>query len=233
MASLCVFGHEQASALCALGLHALQHRGQEGAGIASVEGKIFHLHRAPGLVGDVFDQKTKAIDDLPGSAAIGHVRYATSGGEGQQNLQPLFAELDFGGFAISHNGHLPHAPALRRQLIKQGALFQSTADTETIVHLVARAVENNPVERLMAALKTIAGAYTLAVLTDESLIGVRDPLGIRPLVLGKLGEAYILASESCGLNIIGADRVRDVEPGEVLSISAEGPALFSSFRDTI
>jgi amidophosphoribosyltransferase len=216
-----VFGHPDAAALTALGLHALQHRGQEAAGIVAYDGEQFNAHRGPGLVSDNFSSKD-VIARLPGGMAIGHVRYATTGEVALRNIQPLFADFEFGGLAICHNGNLTNSYRLRRQLVRRGSLFQSTSDTEVIVHLIATSLKPTVVERLTDALQQIEGAYSLVALSQEAVIGVRDPLGVRPLVLGKLGDAWILASETCAFDIIGAEFVRDVEPGEIVIIDAAG-----------
>ncbi len=216
-----VYGHPDAAAITALGLHALQHRGQEAAGIVSFDGGVFHLERRLGLVGDGFSDRS-VIERLEGLSAIGHVRYSTTGGTILRNVQPLFAELDGGGFAVAHNGNLTNGLTLRRNLIRDGAICQSTTDTEVIVHLVARSREKRVVDRFLEAVKTIEGAYSLVALTNKKLMGARDPLGIRPLVLGELDGRYILTSETCALDIIGARFVRDIENGEAVVISDEG-----------
>ncbi|MBY0430546.1 MAG: amidophosphoribosyltransferase, partial [Rhodospirillales bacterium] len=216
-----IFGHEDASAHSALGLHALQHRGQEAAGIVSFDGAHFHTHRSLGQVADNFGN-AGVIEKLPGRLAIGHVRYSTSGDTVLRNVQPLFADFEFGGLAIAHNGNLTNALTLRQQLVRRGCLFQSTSDTEVIVHLIAISLYSTVEDRMIDALRQVEGAYSLVALTRDTVIGVRDPLGIRPLVLGKLGSAYILASETCALDIIGADFVRDVEPGELVVLHAGG-----------
>ncbi len=195
-------------------LHALQHRGQEAAGIVSFDGKRFHSERRMGLVGDNFSRR-EVIDRLPGTTAVGHVRYSTTGETILRNVQPLFAELEGGGFAIGHNGNLTNGLALRRQLVHEGAMMQSTTDTEVILHLVARAKRNRFVDRFIEGLRQLEGAYAFVGMTNKKLIGARDPLGIRPLVLGTLDGCPILASETCALDIIGAKYVRDVENGEV------------------
>src|SRR5262245_33219667 len=204
-----VFGHEDAPALTALGLHALQHRGQEAAGIVAFDGQQFTSERHVGLVGDVFG-KSGHTAKLRGNNAIGHVRYSTTGGSVSRNVQPMFADLTGGGLAIAHNGNLTNARALREELVREGAIFQSTSDTEAIIHLTARSDYGPIVDRLIDALKSVEGAYSLVALTSKKLIGVRDPYGVRPLVLGKLDQAWILASETCALDIIGAEFVRDV-----------------------
>lgn len=216
-----IFGHPDAAAITALGLHALQHRGQEAAGIVTTDGRRFHSERRLGLVGDAFSKKS-VIDQLVGHAAIGHVRYSTTGETILRNVQPLFAELDGGGFSVAHNGNLTNGLTLRRNLIREGAIYQSTSDTEVVLHLVARSRRTRIVERFIEALRQIEGAYSLVALTNKKLIGARDPLGIRPLVLGELDGRYILASETCALDIIGARFVRDVENGEIVVISDDG-----------
>ncbi|MHC2104545.1 MULTISPECIES: amidophosphoribosyltransferase [unclassified Methylobacterium] len=216
-----IFGHPEASAIVALGLHALQHRGQEAAGIVSFDGSVFHSERRPGLVGDSFSDGD-TIARLKGRAAIGHVRYSTTGGTILRNVQPLFAELASGGLAVAHNGNLTNALSIRRDLVRDGAITQSTSDTEVILHLAARSRKPRIVERFIDALQAIQGAYAIVALTNKKLIGARDPLGIRPLVLGELDGRYMLASETCALDIIGARYVRDIENGEVVVISEEG-----------
>ncbi len=216
-----IFGHAEASAHTALGLHALQHRGQEAAGIVSFDGTQFYTHRALGLVGDNFNS-AGIIGKLKGRMAIGHNRYSTTGDTLLRNVQPLYGDFSFGGLAVAHNGNLTNAMTLRRQLIGQGCLFQSTSDTETIIHLIALSKQSSVEERLFDALRRIEGAYSLVVLADNMMIGVRDPLGVRPLVLGRLGDAYLLASETCALDIVGATYERDIEPGEVVIITDSG-----------
>ncbi|MBT5459799.1 MAG: amidophosphoribosyltransferase [Rhodospirillaceae bacterium] len=223
-----VFGHGDASALVALGLHALQHRGQEAAGIVSFNGAHFHDHRAPGHVGDIFSSEA-VMQRLPGHAAIGHNRYSTTGETSQRNIQPLFADFASGGFALAHNGNLTNAAILHRQLVGRGCLFQSTTDTEVIVHLIAISEQETVVDRLIDALRQVVGAYSLVAMLDNSIIGVRDPMGVRPLVLGKLEDAHILASETCALDIIGADFIRDIEPGEVVVIDENGVTSLKPF----
>jgi len=216
-----IFGHPDAAAITALGLHALQHRGQEAAGIVSFDGHRFNSERRLGLVGDHFS-KASTIEGLPGSAAIGHVRYSTTGETILRNVQPLFAELSSGGFAIAHNGNLTNGLTLRRELVREGALYHSTSDTEAVLHLLARSRKARIIERFIDALRALEGAYSFVALTNKKLIGARDPLGIRPLVLGELNGHYILASETCALDIIGARFIRDVENGEIIVISEDG-----------
>jgi amidophosphoribosyltransferase len=216
-----VLGQTDAAALTALGLHALQHRGQEAAGIVSFDGTRFHTERRLGLVGDNFN-KPDVIERLKGSMAVGHVRYSTTGDTILRNVQPLFADLDTGGFALAHNGNITNAMTLRRELVQAGAIYQSTSDTEVILHLMARSKKRRVIERLIDALRQIEGAYALVCATNDMLIGVRDPIGIRPLVIGRLAGSYILASETCALDIVGAEFVREVDNGEIVVITAEG-----------
>lgn len=223
-----IFGHPDASAITALGLHALQHRGQEAAGIVSFDGKRFHSERRMGLVGDNFSD-AHVIGRLTGNSAIGHTRYSTTGETILRNVQPLFAELDGGGFAVAHNGNITNGITLRRELIRNGAIYQSTSDTEVVLHLVAGCKKPKFVDRFIEAITQLEGAYSFVGLTNKKLIGVRDPLGIRPLVLGELDGAYILASETCALDIIGARFVRDIENGEVVIITPEGVESIKPF----
>jgi amidophosphoribosyltransferase len=216
-----IYGHPDAAAITALGMHALQHRGQEAAGIVSFDGTRFQSERHLGLVGDNFSDPA-TIERLKGHSAIGHTRYSTTGATILRNVQPLFAELEGGGFAVAHNGNLTNGLTLRRRLVAEGAICQSTSDTEAILHLVARSRRNRFLDRFIDALRQIEGGYALVSLTNDKLIGARDALGIRPLVLGELDGHYILASETCALDIIGARFVRDVENGEVVVISDEG-----------
>ena len=223
-----IFGYADAAAHTALGLHALQHRGQEAAGIVSFDGEHFHNHRALGHVGDNFD-KPDVISRLPGAMAIGHNRYSTTGGTILRNVQPLFADFDFGGLAIAHNGNLTNAYTVRKALVERGCIFQSTMDTEIIIHLIATSLHGTVVERMIDALRQVAGAYSLVALTQQKLIGVRDPFGVRPLVLGSIDDSHILASETCALDIIGATYVRDVEPGEIVVIDEDGVRSIKPF----
>jgi len=216
-----IYGHDDAAALTALGLHALQHRGQEAAGIVAFNGERFNSERRLGLVGDHFSNEN-TIKRLQGRVALGHVRYSTTGETILRNVQPLFAELATGGLAVAHNGNLTNGLTLRRELVAQGAICQSTSDTEVILHLVARSQKPRLVERYIDALRALEGAYSLVAMTNKKLIGARDPLGIRPLILGELNGAYILCSETCALDIIGARFVREVENGEVIVISEDG-----------
>ena len=215
-----VSNHEDASTLVALGLHALQHRGQEGCGIVSFDGKNYHSEKRHGLVGDHFtDHET--LKRLPGFFAIGHNRYSTTGETSLRNIQPFFADLHMGGLSLAHNGNLTNALLLREALVKDGAIFRTTSDTETIVQLVAKSKREKFLEKLIDALFQIQGGYSLILMTNKKLVGVRDPFGIRPLVIGKLKNSYIFASETCALDIVGATYIRDVENGEIVIIENE------------
>ena len=216
-----IWSADTAAAMVALGLHALQHRGQEAAGITSWDGRQFHTHRAMGHVAGNFD-RDDIIRQLPGRVAIGHVRYSTTGETALRNVQPLFAELSSGGFAISHNGNISNAMKLRRELVRRGSIFQSTSDTETIIHLVATSTYRTLLDRFIDALKQVEGAYSLLCLTPEGMIVCRDPLGIRPLVMGRLGDSYIFASETVALDVVGASYIRSIEPGELVIVSERG-----------
>ena len=215
-----VFGvsdHEDASALVALGLHALQHRGQEGCGIVSFDGKTFHSEKRQGLVGDHFTDPA-VIRKLPGKSAIGHNRYSTTGEVSFRNIQPFFADLYSGGVSLAHNGNLTNAIQLRNNLVQDGAIFRTTSDTETIVQLIAKSKKAKMIDKIIDTLFQIEGGYALVMLTNKKLIGLRDPFGIRPLVLGKLNNCYIFASETCALDIIGAKFIREVQNGEIIVI---------------
>ena len=223
-----VFGHEDAAAHTVLGLHALQHRGQEAAGIVSFDGEQFHSERFLGEVAENFSSK-EVVGRLSGSVAIGHNRYSTTGDTLLRNVQPLFAEFAFGGFAVAHNGNLTNGVGLRRRLVHNGSIFQSTTDTEVLIHLIATSPFSDVIDRLIDALHQVIGAYSLVALTKDALIGVRDPMGVRPLVLGQLGGSTVLASETCALDIIGAEFVRDVKPGELVVIDSNGLRSLSPF----
>ena len=216
-----VLGHPDSAQLTVLGLHALQHRGQEAVGIVTFDGTKFQSEKRLGLVGDNFT-KQPIIERLSGISAIGHVRYSTRGETILRNVQPLYADLDTGGFSVGHNGNLTNTLLLREKLVSSGAIFQSTSDTEVILHLVAKSKKIKFIDKFIDALGYLEGAYSLVALTNKKLIGARDPLGIRPLVLGKLDKSYILASETCALDIIGAEFVREVENGEVIVITDDG-----------
>ncbi|MBN8832457.1 MAG: amidophosphoribosyltransferase [Sphingomonadales bacterium] len=216
-----VYGAETASAMVALGLHALQHRGQEAAGITSWDGEEFHTHRAMGHVAGNFDND-EIIRQLAGDVACGHVRYSTTGETALRNVQPLYAELASGGFAIAHNGNISNAMNLRRRLVREGAIFQSTSDTEVIIHLLAKSRYRTLLDRFIDALKQVEGAYSLICLTPEGMIACRDPLGIRPLVMGRLGDAIIFASETVAFDVVGAEYIRQVDPGELIVVTQGG-----------
>ncbi len=215
-----IFGisnHEDASALVALGLHALQHRGQEGCGIVSFDGKNYHSEKRQGLVGDHFTD-LDTLKKLPGKFAIGHNRYSTTGETSLRNIQPFFADLYMGGLSIAHNGNLTNALLLRENLVKNGAIFRTTSDTETIVQLIAKSQRDKFVDKLIDTLFQIQGGYSLVLMTNKKLVGVRDPFGIRPLIIGKLKNSYIITSETCALDIVGASFIREVENGEIVII---------------
>jgi amidophosphoribosyltransferase len=212
-----VSNHKDASALVALGLHALQHRGQEGCGIVSFDGKNYHSEKRQGLVGDHFTN-FETLKKLPGDFAIGHNRYSTTGETSLRNIQPFFADLHMGGLALAHNGNLTNALLLRESLVQDGAIFRTTSDTETIVQLMAKSKRDKFVDKLIDTLFQIHGGYSLVLMTNKKLVGVRDPFGIRPLVIGKLKNSYIFASETCALDIVGATFVREVENGEIVIV---------------
>ena len=216
-----VIGAAEAAAVCALGLHALQHRGQEAAGIVSFNGNEFFNRRGVGHVAENFASE-ESIAELPGSVAVGHVRYSTAGGSGLRNIQPLYAELASGGFAVAHNGNISNGAHLRTDLVRKGAIFQSTSDTEVLIHLVATSRYPTLIDRLIDALRLVEGAYSLICMTREGMIACRDPLGIRPLVMGRLGDAVVFASETVALDIVGAEFVRPVEPGELVQVGFDG-----------
>jgi amidophosphoribosyltransferase len=223
-----IFGDADAGAHTALGLHALQHRGQEAAGIVAFDGRQFHSHRGLGHVSENFGDEA-IMARLKGDMAIGHTRYSTTGETILRNVQPLFAEFEFTGFAVAHNGNLTNGLALRRELQKRGCLFQSTSDTEVVTHLIAVSDQTTVEDRLVDALRQIEGAYSFVCLTNAALIGARDPLGVRPLILGRLDKAHILCSETCALDIIGAEFVRSIDPGEVVIITRDGVRSLKPF----
>lgn len=212
-----VSGAEGAAALVALGLHALQHRGQEAAGISTFDGTQFHTHRAMGHVAGNFD-RDEIMRALPGNVAAGHVRYSTTGETALRNVQPLYADLASGGFAVAHNGNISNALRLKRDLVRSGSIFQSTSDTEVIIHLVATSSYRSLLDKFIDALKRVEGAYSLICMTPEGMIACRDPLGIRPLVMGRLGETIIFASETVALDVVGAEFERAVDPGELVIV---------------
>jgi len=213
--------NDDAVNIAALGLHALQHRGQEAVGITSFDGHEFYSHRGIGHVAQVFSDKA-VTDALKGSMASGHVRYSTTGGSGLRNVQPLFADLASGGFSIAHNGNISNAMALKRDLVAKGSIFQSTSDTEVIIHLVATSRYPTLLDRFVDALRMVEGAYSLICMTDAGMIACRDPLGIRPLVMGKLGDATVFASETVALDVVGAEFTRSIQPGELVEVTMDG-----------
>ena len=216
-----VIGAHEAAAATALGLHALQHRGQEAVGITSFDGQEFFTRRGTGHVADNFSTG-ESIAELPGMMAAGHVRYSTTGGAGLRNVQPLYADLASGGFAVAHNGNISNAGHLRQELVNKGAIFQSTSDTEVIIHLVATSRYPTMLDKLIDALRLVEGAYSLIVMTPRGMAACRDPLGIRPLVMGQLGDATVFASETVALDVVGAEFVRQVEPGEFIEVDFDG-----------
>ncbi len=215
-----VFGHPEAANLTYLGLYALQHRGQEGAGICSSDGKTLHLEKSMGLISDIFNEKR--LKRLPGDSAIGHNRYSTAGSSVLKNVQPLLANYALGSIAIAHNGNLVNAEQMRNELETEGAIFQSSSDSEVILHLIARAKSEDPYERITEALKDVRGAFSLVFLRENEMIALRDPFGVRPLAIGKVDDAYVVASETCAFDIINAQYIRDVEPGEMVIINENG-----------
>lgn len=224
-----VFNTPEASTHTVLGLHSLQHRGQEAAGIVSHSDGQFFAHKSLGQVADNFNTQP-VIESLPGNAAIGHVRYSTSGGAGLRNVQPLFADLASGGFAVCHNGNLTNALTLKKHLVNKGAIFQSTSDSEVVIHLIATSTYPSLQDKFIDAMRRVEGAFAFVALSEDCLIGVRDPLGVRPLVIGKMpNDGYIFASETCALDIIGADFIRDVEPGEVVTVTKDGLTSLKPF----
>jgi amidophosphoribosyltransferase len=216
-----VIGTSEAAAMTALGLHALQHRGQEAVGIISWDGKEFFARRGLGHVAQVFSDNAQ-FAELPGTMASGHVRYSTTGGQGLRNVQPLHADLARGGFTIAHNGNISNAMALKRELVEKGSIFQSTSDTEVIVHLIATSRYPTLLDRFVDALRMVEGAYSLICMTPKRMVACRDPLGIRPLVMGKIGDATVFASETVALDVVGAEFVREVEPGEIVEVRQDG-----------
>ena len=226
-----IYDYLDAAAITALGLHALQHRGQEAAGIVSFDGEQFYAERRSGLVGDSFTDPS-VITGLSGNHAIGHVRYSTSGASISRNIQPLFSDIATGGFSICHNGNITNALKIRQALVKEGAIFQSTSDTEVIMQLVAKSSRSKIIERLVEALFQIEGAYSLVILTNKKLIAARDPNGIRPLLIGNLASKYIFASETCALDMVGASFVREVEPGEICIVTENGLESVKPFANT-
>lgn len=223
-----IFNSPDAAAHTALGLHALQHRGQEAAGIVTMSQDFFSSHFADGLVGDNFNS-LEVVNKLQGPNAIGHVRYSTAGKKTARNYQPLYAELDFGFLSLAHNGNLTNAAILRSKLIKRGAIFQSTMDTEVILHLIALSQKSTITDKIIDAVSQIEGAFSLVILYKDELVAIRDPNGVRPLSLAKLGDAIVVASETCALDIIGAEFIRDIENGEMIVINKDGVKSLKPF----
>jgi len=215
-----IFGHSESANLTYLGLYALQHRGQEGSGICSSDGTKLYLEKSLGLVAEIFNEKV--LKNLPGHIAIGHNRYSTTGSSTIENVQPLMATYSLGSIAIAHNGNLVDIENLKNKLEKDGAIFQSTSDSEIILHLIARAKSGELIERIPSAVRQISGAFSLLLMTEKELIAIRDPYGIRPLCLGQIKDAYVVASETCAFDLIGATYLRDIEPGEMLIIDENG-----------
>ncbi|MFO7577391.1 MAG: amidophosphoribosyltransferase [Pelovirga sp.] len=224
-----IFGHPEAANLTYLGLYALQHRGQESCGIVASDGLHLKAHLGMGLVADVF-RRDDIFARLPGSSAIGHVRYSTAGGNDMKNVQPIMVDYSRGSIAVAHNGNLVNAQEIRNALEKTGSIFSTTSDTETIIHLIARAQSDSLVERLCESLRQVKGAYSLAFLTETRMIAVRDPNGFRPLSLGKLDGAFVVASESCAFDLIEAEYIREIEPGEVIVVDKNGMQSYFPFQ---
>ncbi len=227
-----IFGHPEAANLTYLGLYALQHRGQESCGIVASDGTHLKAHLGMGLVADVF-KRDGVFAKLPGRSAIGHVRYSTAGGNDMKNCQPIMVDYSRGSIAVAHNGNLVNAPELRNDLEKSGSIFSTTADTETIIHLIARAQSDSLVERVCESLQQVKGAYSLAFLTETRMIAVRDPSGFRPLSLGKLDGAYVVSSESCAFDLIEAEYIREIEPGEMIVIDKSGMKSYFPFKEKV
>ena len=224
-----IFNHKDASNLAYLGLHALQHRGQESAGISCSDGETIRTHREMGLVSDIFN--AQVLSGLPGRSAIGHVRYSTSGSSDLGSAQPLMVEYARGHLAMAHNGNLTNARIIKEELQNYGSIFQSSSDTEVIIHLIALAHEDTTVERLISALRRVEGSYSIVTLTNKELIAIRDPLGFRPLCLGRLRDSYMVSSETCAFDLIGAKYIREIEPGEILVINKDGLTSFKPFKE--
>jgi len=227
-----IFGHPEAANLTYLGLYALQHRGQESCGIVSSDGIQLKAHLGMGLVADVF-KRDDIFTKLPGSAAIGHVRYSTAGGNDMKNCQPIMVDYSHGSIAVAHNGNLVNAPEVRNALEKSGSIFSTTSDTETIIHLIARSKSDSLVERVSESLQQVKGAYSLAFLTETRMIAVRDPSGFRPLSLGKLDGSFVVSSESCAFDLIEAEYLREIEPGEMVVIDKKGMKSYFPFKEKV
>jgi amidophosphoribosyltransferase len=222
-----IYGHKEAANLTYLGLYALQHRGQEASGIVSGDGEQFHVHKGKGLVADIYNPQ--ALDQLIGSMAIGHNRYSTAGGNDLKNVQPFSVNFAFGNLALAHNGNLINAQVLRHELEAYGAIFQSTSDSEVIIHLIAHSRADTLLARIIDALSQVRGAFSVVLQTDEGIIAVRDPHGFRPLCLGRLGDTYLVASETCAFDLLGAEVVREIEPGELVLLNDNGVTSYKPF----
>src|ERR1051325_4452153 len=222
-----IYGHKEAANLTYLGLYALQHRGQEGSGIVSSDGEHFYTEKGLGLVADIYTKSV--LKHLPGTRAIGHNRYSTAGGNNLKNVQPLTVNFAFGNLALAHNGNLINAQVLRHELEAYGAIFQSSSDSEVIIHLIAHSRADTLLARIIDALTQVRGAFSIVLLTDEGIIAVRDPHGFRPLCLGRLGHTYLVASETCAFDLLGADIVREIEPGELIVLNDKGVTSHKPF----
>ncbi|HVG02421.1 MAG TPA: amidophosphoribosyltransferase [Nitrospira sp.] len=225
-----IYGHKEAANLTYLGLYALQHRGQEASGIVSNDGEQFHIEKGQGHVADIFSQE--ALAGLPGTMAIGHNRYSTAGGAGLKNVQPLNVNFAFGNLAVAHNGNLINATMLRSELEAYGAIFQSTSDTEVIIHLIAHSRADTLLERVIDSLTQVRGAFSVVLMTDQGVIAARDPHGFRPLCLGRFHDAWIVASESCAFDLLDAEYVREIEPGELVVLDHKGVTSFKPFTSS-
>ncbi len=225
-----IYGHKEASNLAYLGLYALQHRGQEASGIVSNDGEQFYAEKGLGLVADIFSQRE--LSRLPGQMAIGHNRYSTAGGAGLKNVQPLTVNFAFGNLAVAHNGNLINATMLRSELEAYGAIFQSTSDTEVIIHLIAHSRADTLLDRVIDALSQVRGAFSIIIMTDQGIVAARDPHGFRPLCLGRLRDAWLVASESCAFDLLGAEYVREIEPGELVVLDHQGLTSYKPFQQT-
>lgn len=225
-----IYGHKEAANLAYLGLYALQHRGQEASGIVSNDGEHFHIEKGQGHVADIFSQQ--ALARLPGTMAIGHNRYSTAGGAGLKNVQPLNVNFAFGNLAVAHNGNLINAAMLRSELEAYGAIFQSTSDTEVIIHLIAHSRADTLLERVIDSLTQVRGAFSVVLMTDQGIIAARDPHGFRPLCLGRFRDAWIVASESCAFDLLDAEYVREIEPGELVVLDHQGVTSYMPFASS-
>jgi len=226
-----IWGHPEAANLTYLGLYSLQHRGQESCGIVASNGHKLRAHKGMGLVADVFKHDS-VFDELPGKAAIGHVRYSTAGGNDFKNCQPIMVDYARGSIAVAHNGNLVNAQELRNQLEESGSIFSTVADTEVIIHLLARSSHDILTDRISEALSTVKGAFSVVFLTETRMVAVRDPNGFRPLALGKLDNSYVVASETCAFDLIEAEFIREIEPGEMILVDKHGLKSFFPFKPT-